>query len=103
MSGVTKLTVIFDENSHKIAIFSICAPKRHPFTVTSLIERPTKAEVRRRNIKDTTVSCSGCPKMSDSVYNALGSVLFALLKYYRNSKLLILNGRLVQEMRFHVI
>ena len=44
MSGVTKLTVIFDENVNKIASFSICAPKRHPFAVTSLTERPTKAK-----------------------------------------------------------
>ena len=48
-------------------IFSICAPKRHIFAVTSLTERPTKAEVRRRNIRDTTASCSGGPKMSGSV------------------------------------
>ena len=67
MSGVTKLTVIFDENDYKIAIFSVCAPKRYTFAVTSLIKRPTKAEARRRNNRDTTTSCSGGPKMSGSV------------------------------------
>ena len=76
MSGVTKLIVIFDENSHKIAIFSICAPKRHTFAVTTLIECPQKAEVRRQNIRDTTASCSGGPKMSGSVGKVIGSVLF---------------------------
>ena len=49
--GVTKLTVIFDENGHEIAIFGVCAPKRHTFAVTSLIESPTKAEARKRNIR----------------------------------------------------
>ena len=34
MSGITKLTVIFDENNDKMANFSFCAPKRHPFAVT---------------------------------------------------------------------
>ena len=67
MSGVTKLTVIIDENSHKIAIFCICAPKRHTFAVTTSIERPPKDEVKWRNITDTTASCSGGPKMSGSV------------------------------------
>ena len=47
MSGVTKLTVIFDENNHKNVNLNICAPKRHPFAVTLLIEGPLKAEVRR--------------------------------------------------------
>ena len=67
MSGVTKLTVIFDENGHEIAIFGVCAPKRHTFAVTSLIESPTKAEARKRNIRDTTASCLGRPKMSGLV------------------------------------
>ena len=62
MSGVTKLTVIFDENNHIIAFFSICAPKRHTLAMTKLIERPTKAEVRRRNVRDT-----GRSEMSGSV------------------------------------
>ena len=76
MSGVTKLTVILDENNHKIAIFSICAPKQHTFALTSLIERPPKAEVRRRrNIRDTTTSCSGGSKMSGSEWKVIGRVL----------------------------
>ena len=53
MSGVTKLTVIFDENDQKIAILSVYATKRHTFAVTLLIESPPKAEARRRNIRDT--------------------------------------------------
>ena len=32
--ALQKLTVIFDENNNKMAIFSFCAPKRHPFAVT---------------------------------------------------------------------
>ena len=64
MSGVTKLTFILDENNHEIAIFSICAPKRHTFAVILLTERPPKAEIRKRNIRDTSVSRSGGPKMS---------------------------------------
>ena len=47
MSGVTKLAVIFDKNDQKIAILSVCAPKRHTFAVTLLIESPPKAEARR--------------------------------------------------------
>ena len=78
MSGVTKVTVIFDENNHKIAILSICAPKRHTFAIISLIDRPPKAEVRRRSIRDKTVSCSGGPKMSGSVQKVIGSVFFVL-------------------------
>ena len=66
MSGVTKLTIILDENNHKITIFSMGASKRHAFAVTLLIERLQKAEVRRRNIRDTTVSRSRGPKMSGS-------------------------------------
>ena len=67
MSGVTKLTVTFDESDLKIAILSVCATKRHTFAVTLLIESPPKAEARRRNISDTNASCSGGPKMSGSV------------------------------------
>ena len=80
MSDIPKVTVIFDENNHKIAILSICAPKRHAFAMISLIERPPKAEVRRRSIsiRDKTVSCSGGPKMSGSVYKVIESVLFVL-------------------------
>ena len=67
MSGVTKLTVIFDENDQKIAILSVCTTKRHTFAVTLLIESLPKAVDRRRNIRDTNASCSGGPKMSGSV------------------------------------
>ena len=51
MSGVTKLIDILDENTHKIAILKIVHRND-----TYLLERPPKAEVRGRNIRDTTVS-----------------------------------------------
>ena len=64
MSGVTKLTIIFDENDQTIAILNVCATKRHTYAVTLLIESLPKAEARRRNIRDTNASCSGGPKGS---------------------------------------
>ena len=64
VSGVTKLSVIFDEKSNKIAIVAIRATKLHLFAMTSFIERTPKDEVSRLKIRNTTIDWTECPKVS---------------------------------------
>lgn len=66
MSGVTKLTIFFNEKHHKITIFTIFAPKRRPFVATSLIERTSTTEAGRRKMEGAAMGFTNYQKMSGS-------------------------------------